>query len=117
MKKILIAAVAALVATPCIAQLKQHNIVDYGAKINTLSTRAIQTAVDACNANGGGDVVVPTGVFLMGTVHLKSNVHLYLQSGAILRGSANLNDYEPYKPDTPYVPIHIGMFLRRMLKT
>jgi len=110
MKKIIIAALVALMGTPCIAQLKQYNIVDYGAAVNTVSTKAVQAAVDACNANGGGDVVVPTGVFLMGTVHLKSNVHLYLQSGAILRGSTNLNDYEPYKPDTPYVPIHIGMF-------
>lgn len=91
------------------AQLKQYNIVAYGAKINALSTKALQAAIDDCNANGGGDVVVPTGVFLTGTVHLKSNVHLYLQSGAILRGSTNVNDYESYTPDKPFAPIHKGM--------
>ena len=112
MKKIFSTAMAVLIAASCFAQLKQYNITDFGAVANSsnVSTKPLQTAVDACNANGGGDVVIPTGVFLIGTVHLKSNVHLFLQSGAILRGSANLNDYEPYKPDTPYVPIHIGMF-------
>ena len=36
-------------------------------------------------------------------------LNLYLQSGAILRGSTNLNDYEPYRPDTPFSPIHKGL--------
>ena len=62
----------------------------------TLNTQAVQKAVDACNKNGGGTVVVPVGTFLIGTVHLKSNVHLYLETGAVLKGSPNLNDYEPF---------------------
>jgi len=112
MKKYTIAVAILLATANCFAQLKQYNITAYGAVANskTACTKALQAAIDACNANGGGDVLVPTGVFLMGTVNLKSNVHLYLQSGAILRGSTNLNDYEPYTPDTPYVKIHKGMF-------
>ena len=57
------------------AQLKQYNITAYGAVADngTINTKSIQAAIDACNANGGGDVVVPTGVFLSGTIHLKSN--------------------------------------------
>ena len=107
----IIFAIILLFTAHSFAQLKQYNITSYGAVANngTICTKALQAAIDACNANGGGDVVIPTGVFLSGTIHLKSNVNLYLQSGAILRGSTNLNDYEPYKPDTPFTPIHKGL--------
>jgi hypothetical protein len=69
----------------------------------------LQAAIDVCNANGGGDVVIPEGIFITGTVHLKSNVNLYLQIGAILRGSTNLNDYEVNIPEKPYNQVHKGM--------
>ncbi|MEP7143510.1 MAG: glycosyl hydrolase family 28 protein [Ferruginibacter sp.] len=95
----------------CIAQDKQYDITSYGATGDgkTVSTKPIQMAVDACNTNGGGKVVIPTGTFIIGTIHLKSNVHLYLQSGAVLRGSANLDDYEIFIPDSPFKAIHKGM--------
>lgn len=78
------------------------NIKDYGALSDgkTINTIAIQKAVDACNQNGGGRVYVPAGTFVTGTFHLKSNVDLYLESGAVLQGSADLHDYESYtKPE------------------
>jgi polygalacturonase len=77
------------------------NIKDYGALSDgkTVNTTAIQKAVDACAVNGGGKVYVPAGVFITGTFHLKSNVELYLESGAILQGSANLHDYESYSKE------------------
>ena len=87
------------------------NIKNYGAIGNgkIICTKALQGAVDACSKNGGGDVVIPSGIFIIGTVHLKSNVHLYLQSGAVLRGSSNLNDYEMLNAGKPYNPVHKGM--------
>jgi len=87
------------------------NIKNYGAIGNgkTICTKSLQSAVDACNKNGGGDVVIPPGIFVIGTVHLKSNVHLYLQSGAILRGSPDLNDYEMFSAGKPFNPVHKGM--------
>jgi polygalacturonase len=78
------------------------NIKDYGAVSDgkTINTAAIQKAVDACYQSGGGRVYVPAGVFITGTFHLKSNIDLYLESGAIIQGSANLKDYESYtKPE------------------
>lgn len=95
----------------CSAQEKLYDITTYGAMGDgkTVNTKAIQTAVDACNTNGGGKVMIPTGTFIIGTVHLKSNVHLYLQSGAILRRSAKLDDYEIFIPDKPFNPVHKGM--------
>lgn len=73
-------------------------ITDFGAKSDTtvLSTAAIQTAIDCC-ANEGGRVVVPAGDFKTGTIVLRSNVNLYLESGATLYGSTDLRDYRRMK--------------------
>ena len=82
-------------------QAKDYNVVDYGAKSDTtlLSTQAIQRAIDDCSRAGGGRVVVPTGIYKIGTVVLKSDVHLFLEQGATLYGSTDLNDYLPMKSD------------------
>jgi polygalacturonase len=61
----------------------------------TLNTRSLQTAIDAATAaGGGGHVVVPPGVFMTGTLHLRSNLHLELAPGAVLLGSPRIEDYE-----------------------
>ncbi len=72
------------------------NIKDFGANGNglVLNTEAIQKTIDEAYAKGGGKVIVPEGVFLTGTIRLKSNVELYLAKGAVLLGSVNLSDYE-----------------------
>ena len=64
------------------------------AEGKTLSTAAIQRAIDACRDQGGGRVVVPAGVFVTGTLRLHSRIELHLEAGAMLRGSANLADYQ-----------------------
>ena len=56
-------------------------------------TEAIAKAIDACSKAGGGRVIVPKGTFLTGAVHLKSNVNLHLEDGAILRFSTAHQDY------------------------
>ena len=70
-------------------------ILDYGAIAdgNTLNTTAIQKAIDDCEEYGGGTVVIPTGVFVTGSIELKSNITLYLEPGAILRASGDIADY------------------------
>lgn len=72
--------------------VKDHGALGDGRKLDTL---AINRAIDACHAGGGGVVYLPPGVFLSGTVVLKSNVTLYLDAGATLLGSKNLLDYAP----------------------
>lgn len=59
----------------------------------TLDTAAIQRAIDACHAQGGGTVVVPPGTWLTGTIFLKSHVTLHMASGATLLGSTRREDY------------------------
>lgn len=61
----------------------------------TLNTAAIQAAEDDCARKGGGTVLVPAGVWLTGSVGLKSHVALRLEAGSVLRGSSRLEDYPP----------------------
>lgn len=82
--------------------VKTFSIVDFGAVANTeaLQTEAIQAAIDACFLAGGGKVTVPAGVFRTGSIRLRSNVTLYLKSGATLKGSRDPEDYFGYLKDT-----------------
>jgi polygalacturonase len=50
----------------------------------TLDTKAIQSAIDAAERVGGGTVLFPAGTYASYSIHLKSNVALYLDQGAIL---------------------------------
>ena len=95
-----------VIASVGFSQSATYAITNFGAVGDgkTINTKAIQTTIDNCAAKGGGTVVIPTGTFVSGTLHLKSNINLYLESGAILKGSANLADYEPYEQ------IHWGLF-------
>jgi unsaturated rhamnogalacturonyl hydrolase len=76
---------------------RDFKITDFGAVADekALATTAINKAIDACNKVGGGHVIVPKGIFLTGSIHLKSNVDLHLEDGATLRFSANPKDYLP----------------------
>jgi exo-poly-alpha-galacturonosidase len=70
-------------------------ITDYGAVGDgqTLNTIAIQTAIDQCNSQGGGTIVVPEGVFLSGAVFLKQGVNLHVEKNGVLKGTVNPDDY------------------------
>lgn len=72
--------------------VRDHGAVGDG---KTLDTEALQKAIDACAAAGGGQVRFPAGTFLSGTIRLKSNVTLYLDEGAILQGSRYMTEYPP----------------------
>jgi polygalacturonase len=109
MKKVGIALTALWVI--CLSAGAQNwNITDYDAvgDDSTINTLAIQAAIDACHEAGGGTVYVPPGVFVTGTFGLKSNVNLYLEKGAEIKGSSNINDYkEFYSTGNPLV--HYGI--------
>lgn len=63
----------------------------------TKDTAAFQKALDACASAGGGEVSVPTGDYLIGSVELKSRTTLRLATGAHLLGSPDLDDYPVVK--------------------
>lgn len=68
---------------------------------DALNTKAVQKAIDACSAAGGGTVWVPAGDFVIGTIVLKSNVTLSLDYGATLLGSTDIADYPIEELDDP----------------
>ncbi|WP_334075203.1 glycoside hydrolase family 28 protein [Paenibacillus sp. A14] len=72
-----------------------YSIIDYGAAGDgvTLATAAIQSAIDAANAAGGGTVFVPSGTFLTGAILMKSHVELRLSPGAVLSFSTDPAHY------------------------
>ena len=65
-------AVACLVCGMASAEVKVWNVRDYGAKGDGAAkdTAAVQRAVDAASAAGGGEVLLPKGTYLCGSVFL-----------------------------------------------
>ncbi|HZS08531.1 MAG TPA: glycosyl hydrolase family 28 protein [Blastocatellia bacterium] len=75
---------------------RTYNVRDFGAKGDgtTLDTAAVQAAIDACNRDKGGVVLVPAGDFLVGTIELRSNVTLHLAALGRLLGSGSIEHYK-----------------------
>lgn len=85
------------------------NIQTFGAKSDgaTLNTKAINDAIRAVNAKGGGKVVIPEGLWLTGPIELLSNVNLYTAPNALVVFTDDFNAY-------PIIPTSFeGMETRR----
>lgn len=69
------------------------NILDFGADKSgrTLSTSALQSAFDKCEK--GGCVYVPEGLYKSGALFLKSDMTLFLEQGAVIKGSGKTDDF------------------------
>lgn len=59
----------------------------------TNDAKVIQEAINYVSENGGGTLVITAGNYSLGTIVLQSNVTLYLEKGAFLKMSPNLEDY------------------------
>ena len=69
-----------------------YNVIDYGA-VNDGSkkcTKAIKDAISKASSNGGGTIFFPAGEYITGPIHLKSNITLYIDGGAVIRFSTFL---------------------------
>ncbi|SCD19749.1 Exo-poly-alpha-D-galacturonosidase [Proteiniphilum saccharofermentans] len=71
------------------------NVSSFGAVAdgNTLNTKAIQAAIDACERAGGGIVTFSPGNYLTGSIYLKDEVHLKIPQGVTILGSQRIEDY------------------------
>lgn len=103
MNRNVLIALIALLLTPLAALHAADTAFDpcrFGAKPDgkALCTQAIQKAIDACAAAGGGTVRLAGGQFLCGAILLKSHVTLYVERGATLLGSPHPADY----PEDPH---------------
>lgn len=69
-------------------------------------TPAINKAIDAAAAAGGGTVVFPAGNYLCYSIHLKSNVELHLENGATIIAAdtpeGGAGAYDAAEPNTPW---------------
>ena len=82
----------------CVAAV--FDVRDHGAAGDgkVADTVALNRAVDACAAAGGGQVLFPRGKYLTGTVHLRSNVTLLLEAGAEIVGHPDPEQYQNFTP-------------------
>ena len=77
----------------------------FGAKGDgkTLDTAAINKAIDAATAAGGGTVAFPAGNYLSFSIHLKSDITLHLDSGATIIAAdtpeGGAGGYDPAEPN------------------
>ncbi|WP_230419930.1 glycoside hydrolase family 28 protein [Catenulispora pinistramenti] len=123
-------AISAAGAAPAAAAVAPHpasakaaapvfNVKDYGATGNgsTNDSPAVNKAVTAANAAGGGIVEFPAGTYKSAnTIHLKSNVTIQLDAGSKVLGSsaktydaAEPNPYDKYQ-DYGHSHFHDAMF-------
>ncbi len=73
--------------------MQELNILDFGADKNgiTVSTKAMQKAIDQCPE--GGRVYIPQGTYVSGALFLKSNMTFFIEQDAVIKGSGNTNDF------------------------
>src|SRR6266567_503515 len=101
LRRLMVLVIAALWPLQLLAaDASTFNVRDYGAKGDgaTLDTAALNKAIEACATAGGGQVLVPPGKYLTGTVHLKSDVTLMLEAGATILGTPDLDQYQNFAP-------------------
>src|SRR5580658_5360513 len=71
------------------------NVRDYGAVgdgTNT-DTAAFQKALDTCAQSGRGEVLVPAGSYLIGSVQMGSHTTIKLAQDSFIIGTSNMDDY------------------------
>jgi len=86
---------SAIAARPGVFSIRDYGAVGDG---KTLDTKAIHKAIEACAGAGGGQVLFPPGRYLSGTVNFKSGVTLFLEAGARLVGTTDLDQYQHPTP-------------------
>lgn len=91
-----ISLITVLVLSIFSASAKDYPASLFGIKSDgvTLNTRSIQFAIDYIAKEGGGRLVFYVGRYLTGSIHMRSNVSIHLNEGAILVGSLNPFDYD-----------------------
>ncbi len=89
------------------------NVCDYGAVGDSLTdnTDIVQELVDRLSSQGGGTVYFPPGVYLQGGVRLRSNVTIWIDKGAEIRGNRRrLTRAEPAFRDSHGKPFGPAIF-------
>jgi polygalacturonase len=85
------------IKVPDFADCQKFLITDFGAVPGDKekTSLAIKKAINKANEVGGAIVIIPEGEWITGKIHLKSNVNIHLNKGAVLIFSENPEDYLP----------------------
>lgn len=109
--KLLLVILLAILPIPIKAQSKMvqsvpnfYNVKNFGAKGDgkTLDTNAINKTIETVAKNGGGTVYFPAGTYLSFSIHLKSNITIYLDSGATILAAdpaIHKGKYDMFEPN------------------
>lgn len=91
-----IAASQVTAATSQAGSMAVFNVRDFGAtgKKEDSAQEAIQRAIDACAAAGGGTVYFPPGAYTSGTIHLRSHVRIFIEAGATVFSSKDREAFD-----------------------
>jgi exo-poly-alpha-galacturonosidase len=81
-----------IVAAPARYVISELGAIGDGTNINT---KAIQSAIDKCAADGGGVIVVPKGTFISGALYFKQGVNLLVEKDGVLKSTTNMADFPP----------------------
>jgi polygalacturonase len=74
--------------------MSKYNVKELGARGDgSLETNILQRIIDECAAAGGGVVYFPAGLYLSGTLTLRSRITLHLENGATLKASPDSADF------------------------
>ena len=73
----------------------KYIITDYGVSKDSMiiQTQKIQAVIDKASQNGGGVIVIPQGTYLSGALFFKPKTHLYLEEGAVIKGSDDISNF------------------------
>src|SRR6476620_162099 len=96
----LAAALLTCFTTSAQTQKTFYNVKEFGAKGDGLNadTRSINAAIDEAAGKGGGTVYFPAGNYRSGSIHLKSNITLFIEQGATLIASEDSTDFDKPEP-------------------
>jgi polygalacturonase len=101
MKKLVLMVVSVLISISDYAM--EYNVRDFGAKGDgkTIDSPAINKAIEAASADGGGIVYIPAGVYCSFSIRLKDNIHLYLENGSVLKAAQPVDSigYDSAEPN------------------
>lgn len=72
-----------------------YTVTDYGVIVDStiVQTRQLQYVIDRAAAMGGGVIRIPAGTYLTGSLFFKQGTHLYLEKGAVLKGSDDISHF------------------------
>lgn len=96
---LLVAGMTYFTSSPATRLLSEFGVVPNPEKVQTAG---LQLAIDKTAASkSGGKLIIPAGEYVTGTLNLRSNVELYLEKGAVIKGSIDPFDYTAYAVDIP----------------